>query len=321
MNSGASFQEVVERRYADGDAAIKALRGGQVDVVDRLRPWDVSKLAASGAVVVEPYAFPTVHFLLVNPARRWVSNAQVRRALAYGIDRERIVRDELLAGETGRGERTENGRVLPGPFPTGYAHDNALKALPYDPRLALALFRSAQAEVAAATGRQVGADEPLPGLVLGYPANEVARVTCRAIQQQLAGAGIVVELRESADDGRFVERRDFAFHDHEIAEFDLTYVEWPAMEPLVDAAALFGPGSMTQVDSPQISSALWSLETADDWPSASQALHELERAAQHELAVVPLWQLTEHMAYRREVTGIGPRPVTLYQRVEHWSRP
>jgi len=302
----AWFQEIVEHRYAHTDEANQALRSAQADVIDRLNPWDVGKLATSEAIIVEPYAFPTVHFILPNPARPWTSHPLLRRALVYGIDRERILRDELL-----RGERTENGRVLSGPFPWGYANDSSRKPLPYDPRLALALARSAQGELAAATGRPGASAEPFPSLTLVYPANEVARSACRAIQQQFAlgGAGMTIELREAAGDA--VPLAD--------GDFDLAYIEWPAMEPLVDAAKLFGPGSLTSFDGPQVNSALRTLETADDWAVARRALHDIHRLVHDSAAVVPLWQLTEHLAYRAELSAVGKRPATLYQHVEQWK--
>ncbi|HUY31412.1 MAG TPA: ABC transporter substrate-binding protein [Pirellulales bacterium] len=305
--AGGWFQEIIEHRYANTDEAIRALRGGRADVIDRLRPWDAGKLAASETVAVEPYAFPTVHFLLPNPARSLTSQPVLRRALVYAIDRARILRDDLL-----RGERADNGRVLSGPFPLGYANDSSQKPLPYDPSLALALVRAAQAEVAAAAGRPMAAGESLPTFVLAHPATEVARLACRAIQRQMAlgGLGITIELREWAGDAVPWAGGDF----------DLAYVEWPAMEPLVDAARLFGSGSLTGFDSPHVSSALRSLETAHDWSTARRALRDLHRRVNDATAVVPLWQLTEHLAYRRELSGVGPRPATLYQRVEQWKR-
>jgi hypothetical protein len=37
--------------------------------------------------------------------------------------------------------------------------------------------------------------------------------------------------------------------------------------------------------------------------------------------VVPLWQLTDHFAYQRTLTGVGMEPVSLYQNVETWQPP
>ena len=47
-----------------------------------------------------------------------------------------------------------------------------------------------------------------------------------------------------------------------------------------------------------------------------RAIHQL---AHSEVAVVPLWQLTDFYAYWQRLSGVGPRPLTLYQHVESWK--
>jgi hypothetical protein len=44
----------------------------------------------------------------------------------------------------------------------------------------------------------------------------------------------------------------------------------------------------------------------------------LHRTASSELPIIPLWQLVDAFAYRREVTGVGQEIVSLYQNVERW---
>jgi peptide/nickel transport system substrate-binding protein len=65
--------------------------------------------------------------------------------------------------------------------------------------------------------------------------------------------------------------------------------------------------------------ALARLETAADWKTAREALQRVHRIAADDVAVLPLWQLGEHLAYRSTVKGIPSRPVVLYQDVEAWQ--
>jgi len=60
------------------------------------------------------------------------------------------------------------------------------------------------------------------------------------------------------------------------------------------------------------------LQQAPAWQEVRKILHRIHRIAHDEVAVVPLWQLTEHFAYHRSLRGIGDRPVSLYQNVEQW---
>ena len=67
--------------------------------------------------------------------------------------------------------------------------------------------------------------------MLGYPASQVARVTCQAISQYLSVVGINCELRELPAGGRRRMRsRDW-----------LVYRQVAMWEPVVDARRLLAP--------------------------------------------------------------------------------
>ncbi len=337
--------EIVERPMEPG-RAVAELRAGAVDVIDRVAPWLLGELREEAsqpdaAIVVEPYAFPLVHCLIPRPNGGLTSRRSFRRALVYGIDRERILR-RLLA------ERDVPGcEVADGPFPRGYARDPEVAARPYDPHLAAALASVARRELEATVARlsestnddsenraTVGRlsestdndsesratvthnsenHATVAPLVLAHPANPVAHAACGLIQRHLAAAGIEVGLRPlapeetaGAEQGRFPE------------DVDLLYVELAAWEPAADAARLFGPGGLCSHGSCYVQLGLRRLADAADWPAARTALSAIHRAVHDEVSVIPLWQLTEHFARRTDLEGVSPQPVTLYQNVEDW---
>ena len=59
---------------------------------------------------------------------------RLRRALLFGIHRESILNTQLL-----RNRELAGARIVSGPFPTGYAYNNAVDARPYEPRVAVML--------------------------------------------------------------------------------------------------------------------------------------------------------------------------------------
>jgi ABC-type oligopeptide transport system substrate-binding subunit len=65
--------------------------------------------------------------------------------------------------------------------------------------------------------------------------------------------------------------------------------------------------------------ALARLESAKDLTEERRALQQIHRLARQQMAVIPLWQLTQHLAYRRGLEGIGQAPVSLYQHLEQWQ--
>ncbi|MDZ7616981.1 MAG: ABC transporter substrate-binding protein, partial [Patescibacteria group bacterium] len=127
--------EIVERRLEPAQA-VALLRSGAVDLIDRVAPWTLPEVqdqaVRNNAVVsIQPYAFPMVHCLIPSPNAGLVSRRTFRRALVYGLDRQRILA-RLLA------DRESPGcEVADGPFARGYARDPEVAPRPFDPRLAI----------------------------------------------------------------------------------------------------------------------------------------------------------------------------------------
>ena len=142
--------------------------------------------------------------------------------------------------------------------------------------------------------------------MLAHPAGDVPRTACQSIARQLAAVGIPVTLREISDDKGG-------------GDADLTYVELPVHEPLVDAWRLLGPGGIAGPPSPAMLAALRKLEEAGDMAAAAIRLKEIHALAAAELPVIPLWQLVDYFAHHASVKGIGRRPASLYQDIHQWQ--
>jgi ABC-type transport system substrate-binding protein len=305
-------KEIIERHFKDGRTAALALRNGEVAMLDRVNPWEIERLKAAAYLHVEPYAVPTVHCLVPHPDNKLLARRALRRAIISGIHRDRILK-ELLGGALAAGNM-----VVSGPFPAGrdaterigYAYDREIPPRPYDRALAVTLFNVAIGqENAARKKRQEAELTDVPPLVLLHPPQDIARVACRAIRDQLALAGLRVNLKEQNNQ----PANDSAY--------DLKYVELAMWEPLVDASRVLGPDGVSGRPSSYITLALRELDRSNNWPAAMAKLLEIHRLTYEELPILPLWQLTDHFAYHRQLQGVAAQPVSLYHNVEQWQSP
>ncbi|MEN6451606.1 MAG: ABC transporter substrate-binding protein [Thermoguttaceae bacterium] len=339
--------ELVERRFDTAAQAIAALRHGDVQVVDRIDPWMVQSLRNDRRLVVQPYTMPLIHCLIANVHRPLMSDRTFRRGLAYGIDCQAIVK-QLFGGVDVPGCVPTSS-----PFPLGigagdpmgYASDEIIEPRRYDPQLCIALTGAANWSyhnaLAAKKGEQQSAGDkkaapavekadpkpaegdnkaeaekrkkkrkgpPLPKLTLAYPPDEIARQSCQAIKKQLEWAGLSVTLRplQTPLPTRIPD------------DVDLLYVELATWEPVVDANRLFGAEGLAGDAGPYMTLALRQLDQAVEWDQVRDCLHRVHRIAYNDVTVIPLWQFIEHFAYRKELHGVGPRVVTLYQNIEKW---
>jgi hypothetical protein len=92
-------REIVELKMPTAIGAVSSLLKGEIDVIDHLFPSDANGLRRSRDVVVENYPLPTVHMLIPCSDHVFLADRNFRRALIYGINREDILRGELLGNQ------------------------------------------------------------------------------------------------------------------------------------------------------------------------------------------------------------------------------
>ncbi|HWB13771.1 MAG TPA: ABC transporter substrate-binding protein [Pirellulales bacterium] len=307
------LREVVEQYLPNSQSAWQALDRGFVQVVDRLSPWEVERYRANRDFVVGQYALPTIHCLLPNLERPFMKHRCFRRAMAYAIDRDLVLKHHLL-----HDQKLTGYQLVSGPFPIGngfddplrYAYNNEVEQRFRNPRLAIALAQVALHDLSEAAKKR---DEPeikeFPRLVLAHPANDIAREACKGIQRHIEGLKFKVDLRELEPGVSLPGDGDY----------DLLYLETTIQEPLVDAARLLGPDGIVGEASAYMTLALVQLAKATNWQEARQILQRIHRLTADDVAIIPLWQMPEYFAYHRSLKGIDPVPVLLYQNVESWK--
>ncbi|MCA9238270.1 MAG: hypothetical protein KDA44_22510 [Planctomycetales bacterium] len=346
---------VVEQGFSDDDAAVAALASGEIDVLDRVPPWQLERLNQAPGVRVERYRLPTVHVLLPNYANPLLEIREFRRALCYAIDREGIVRDLLLAGGEQLGYRAVSGPFLAGENatdPIGYAYQPGIEPRPYEPRLAAVLSavarnglakreaaakkaaegeQSAEETASAEDGGEAPAadDKPADG---DDANNDDAKKPDPPPPLRLAHAAdpvarlacqtIKAQLDQVGIPVELVELTGDvnAGGDNAAPSWDLLYAELAVWEPIVDARRLLGPHGMAGQSSAYMNLALDRLEGAENWSQVIARAKELHGIAHFDLPVIPLWQTVNYCAYRTWLKNVGDEPVTLYQNLTEWEK-
>lgn len=302
--------EVMERFYSDPQRALLALQRGEVDVLDQIFPADIPSLA-SDEISVSRYSVPTTHFITINRKHPFLQNAEFRRALVYGCNREAILRKGLMKDADLPGFRTVSG-PFPAPVDAGdafcYGYDNSIEPRPYDPRLAMILKSMATRMLKVQAEKLKQPPPELTPLVLGHPNDEICRRACGALGRQWNAVGIKNKLVEFPP-GVFTDLK---------GECDLVYVQGATWEPAVDAARLFASWGLNPANNTYINLELRNIESAKDWREARNALLKLHRLVHDDVTLIPLYQTFDYYAYRKSVKGLTDGQVTLYQNIENW---
>lgn len=118
----------------DETARVNGLESGSLNLIMRVDPHDLPSLAANSKVGLSGGPSWLELHLTFRCDQKITSDARVRQAIAYGVDRATIVKDVLLG----------QGTVAPSPIPIGcYGHITPSTAYSYDPDKSKALLKAA----------------------------------------------------------------------------------------------------------------------------------------------------------------------------------
>ncbi|MEU2158550.1 ABC transporter substrate-binding protein [Streptomyces sp. NPDC019396] len=157
------FDELVFKYYKDGDAAVAALRKGEVSFVSGLTPAQAASLGSAGNIKVNDAPGRRFFALATNPGARSQDGGRfgsghpalldpaVRKALFHAVDRKSIV-DKVFQGHAVEGEG-----YIPPRFTSYFWKPSPGRRIDYDPAEAARLLDRAGYR-RNSSGRRVGED-------------------------------------------------------------------------------------------------------------------------------------------------------------------
>jgi len=288
--------EIVEKKYPTHVDAVRALLKGDVSVLPHMPIWLADQLEAGGQVFVLPYGVPTTHVLQFNPASQPMRNAELRRVLAFSLDREKILTENIL-----RNPASKRGRLISGPFPTtSYAYRSQIEPRKRDLPSAVALLSISK--------KQFGGT--VPELRMLCEPDETVRAAADRIVQQWARLGITVTLIDDADSTP--------------QNWDIVYRTVRMSEPVADLWPFLTLRQDARVDDLEhlpdwLRQQLIELEQAVDFTTAVELLQGLHFRLHELVHVIPLWEVDDVMVIRNNIQGFPNGMLRPYQNVERWT--
>jgi len=287
--------EIVEHRYEDHQEAIKGLLTGNVSVLPDVPVWMVDQFEGSDRFFTEPYGVPTTHVLQFNPESSALKNSEFRRALAYVINREKILSETVLRDPT-----MKHGRIVSAPFPsTSYAYRAQTKPRPYDLYLAYSLKTVSKKKF----------DGEVPELSMVCEPGEVIAAAAKALVEQWDRIGITVRI--VSQDEKLPE------------EWDIVYRTVRMTEPVTELWPFLTMKQDARVEDLEhlpdwLRQQLIELEQAVDFNSSVEMLQRLHYRLNELVHIVPLWEIDDVIVIRNNIQGFPAGMVHPYQNVERW---
>jgi len=284
---------VVFSDIPDNEARLQALEAGRIDAMTGLNPADYPAVVRNPELQVLLRQSDNVGYLAINNLHAPFTDVRVRRAIAYAIDKDALVKtfyDGL-------------GQVAVNPMPPaiwGYNYD--VRDYPYDPAEARELLREA--------GYPDGFSTTLWTMPAARPYMPQPQAIARAIQRDLAKVGIRAAI-VTYDWATYLQKG-------ENGEHDLYLLGWNGDngDPDDFLYVLLGKdnavrGAATNVcfyQNPTVNDLLRQARTVSE-QSRREALYEQAQVLIHQdEPMVPLVYAMDVVVAKKTVTGLLPHP-------------
>ena len=294
--------EIVEQRYASHEKALQALREGEVSVLPDLPDWILRRLQADTdfqkEFFIQKYSVPISHVIQFNPRSPGLRVREMRRALAYAIDR-----DKLLKGTVLRDPGAAHGRVTTSPFPSS-SPANSVGVAPHEYNLTSALA------MVLAAGRQMG---DVPTLKMIVPPGPVERAAAADLVRTWKRIRVDVQIIDQPPEEGAAP-----------VEWDLHYRTLQMLEPTVELWPFLTAADRAQVSDLTVfpdwlKQQLVKMDRTSDWALALDATRRLHEVLAADVRFIPLWEVDGYLVVRKNIQGFRETPLHCYQHVDNWT--
>jgi peptide/nickel transport system substrate-binding protein len=292
------IDQIAFRYYANPQAALEAYQKGDVMGISKVTTAILPDVLQDPKLHLYSGRLPQITMIFLNldnPQAPFLKDADIRRALLMGIDRQWMV-DHLLGSQ---------GIIANGPiFPGTWAYYDGIEQVGFDPDGAIAILKKAGYTIPAAGG-DIRAKDGVPLVFdLLYPDDDAHAALAEAIQQDWARLGVSAVLKavsyQSLVDDSLTPRN------YEAALIDLNLMDSPDPDPYPfwhQTQITDGQNYSNWVDH-QASEYLEQARISIDTGERARLYRNFQIRFSQELPALPLYYPVYNYAVSDEVQGV-----------------
>jgi peptide/nickel transport system substrate-binding protein len=300
------LDKVVIRNISDPASLLTQLISGEVDFIPQVQPVDMERIQADPRLRVIPYWFRLYVCVIWNERNPLFADADVRRALTLGIDRQTIV-DTLFPRGT--------ARIAVSPIVQSvWAFDRSLGALPYDPQESRRILESKGWQDSNGDGILDKGGKPFSFALLSNGGNQQRNDAAVMIQEQLKQAGVRAEPR--------VVEFNSLVNDATSGTFEAVVFGFN-IDTSMDMTAQFGSESIQEGNfgaykNPEFDRLMAEAMGKPDIRDAKPILDRIQQIIHRDQPATFLWESQRMSAINRRIHGARPNVLFSLFNLEDW---
>lgn len=301
--SKAFMQQVVFRYYPDAKTGFEAYQQGEVLGIGDLAPEVLPQALADPHLSVYTSQLPQMSMVLLNLQNTQVSflsNANVRRALMLGLNRDYLI-SSILKGQA---------IVADGPiFPGSWAYYDGTEHLNYDPEQAVSLLKGEGYVIPASGGTVRAKDNQALDFVLVHPDDPVHAQIAQTIQQEWAQIGVQVNLQPVPYDQLLPTYLAPRTYQAALVDLNIARTPDPDPYPFWHQAEATGGQNYSQWDNQAASEYLEQARTETDFTVRARLYRNFQVIFSKELPSLPLYFPVYSYGVDAQVHGVQMAPL------------
>lgn len=295
--------QVVFRYYPDSKSALDAYKQGEVLGVSQLTADVLPQALLEPNLSVYTSGLPQMSIVLFNLKNnevQFLQNANVRRALLLGLNRDYLV-SAFLNGQA----IIADSPVMPG----SWAHYDGMEHIDYDPDAAISLLKGEGYVIPASGGTVRVKDNETLALNLVYPDDALRTQIAQAIQQQWALIGVQVNLQAVPYDQIVPNYLGPRTYQAALVDLNIARTPDPDPYPFWHQAEATGGQNYSQWDNRAASEYLEQARTETNFTARARLYRNFQVIFAKELPSLPLYYPVYSYGVDAQVRGLQVAPL------------
>ncbi len=297
------IEQVVFRYFPDSKNALDAYEQGEVLGISQISNEILPKALADANLSIYTSRLPQMSLVFLNlnnPAVPFLQNANVRRALLYGMNRKTIL-STILQGQA----IMADGPILPG----SWAYYDGIEHIEYDPEAAAALLQKEGFIIPAGGGEVRTKDNESLTFSLVHPDDPLHTRIAQSIQADWALINVKVDLAAVPYDQLVSEY--LAPRSYMAALADLNTLRTPDPDPYLfwHQSEATGGQNYSQWDNRTASEYLETARTQTNFTDRTRLYRNFQVIFTREMPALPLYYPVYSFAVDTQVQGVQVAPM------------